>query len=71
MLDVLLSKCVTNESAYYDRTIGVGYIGSKSAVKSYIQSRRYLVPVIMPVMKQRKLPDYNVNGMMQRMPSKY
>ena len=43
VLDGLLSKGVTNASACYDRIVEVGYAGSKSAVKDYIRSHKYLV----------------------------
>lgn len=43
-LNDLLAKGVTNASACYDRIAEIGYTGSKSSVRDYIKSHKYLVP---------------------------
>lgn len=44
VLNELLSKGVSNASVCYDRIAEVGYKGSKSAVKNYVKTHKYLIP---------------------------
>lgn len=44
MLDTLLKKGITNSSVCFERLQGIGYPGSCSTIKRYIQKHKHLVP---------------------------